>query len=374
MPSTLKLLLFLIVLSATAHAQTNEFPVLNIGDNAPALRVKKWLKGMPVINYKKGTVYIVEFWATWCAPCKAAMPQLSMLARKYKDSVIIIGVSIMEDKGTTVEKVQCFVDSMGLRMDYTVAMQDSNFMEKDWLEASGERPRHGIPRTVVINSGGKIAWFGHPSNLEEVLPKIVNNTWNITEALNTRNINRRLAILDDSLYYDLLNYGDKSYKPGDLGQPDSALIVINEILQKEPGLKYTPRIAGHTFAALLKTDLQKAYEYGKVAIVTSTYEEPPYYAIIVNIERYSNRLKLTPEIYELGARAYQAEIDAIPYPELVNSAKLYNGMAAMYWQANNTSKAIEAQQKAIEALQRRKGYSKVELMKYKASLQKYEKM
>jgi thiol-disulfide isomerase/thioredoxin len=167
-------------------------------------------------------VYVVEFWATWCGPCKAEMPHLSALAREYKDKATIVGIDVYEKKTTSMDKVQAFVDGMGNRMDYDVAVEDSNFMAAGWLDASGEQVK-GIPRSCVVNAEGRLAWIGHPSKLSEVLPKIVNNTWNIKEALAKRNLQKRLQELDDSASYVLMSYSGDPEKPDDLGKPDSAL-------------------------------------------------------------------------------------------------------------------------------------------------------
>jgi len=371
MRSNFQLLLLLCIIAVTTHAQNDQSPSLNIGDPAPPLRVRGWIKGTPVQRFEKGKVYVVEFWATWCKPCIAAMPHLSALAGEYKDRVTILGIDIYEKKTTSIEKVKAFVDSMGHRMNYHVAAEDSNFMVAGWFDASGEQ---GIPKSFVVNVEGRVAWIGHPKDLDEVLLKIVNNTWDIKEALAKRNLDKHLEELDIATSDQLNTYVGDAFKPGDLGKPDWALLVINEIITNEPKLKYAPRIAHHTFSSLLKTNPHKAYEYGKVAMVTSTYEDPAYYAIIDAIKWYSDKLNLPAEIYRLGAEAYQARIDQIPYPELVNIPRLYNNMAEWYWRANDKSKAIDAQQKGIEALKSKKDFSKTDLAAFESRLQQYKKM
>jgi thiol-disulfide isomerase/thioredoxin len=64
--------------------------------------------------------YVVEFWATWCGPCRVSIPHLTELQKKFKtQGVTFIGVS-----DETEDKVKPFVDKMGDKMDYTVAVDD----------------------------------------------------------------------------------------------------------------------------------------------------------------------------------------------------------------------------------------------------------
>lgn len=373
------LLLFISCISfflLSVNAQYDRLSLRNIGDPAPPLRVRQWIKGVPVENFQKGKVYVVEFWATWCKPCIAAMPHLSELNRKYKNEMTVIAIDIYESKARPVKsdkRVKDFVDSMGSRMDFNVAIEDSNFTVLDWIESTDEK-NDGIPLTFVVNAEGRLAWIGHPSKLDEVLDKIINNTWSISEELAKRNENKRLAILDDSLNYELMVYNANFYKPGDLGKPDSMLLMIREIVKNEPRLKYAPLMSYNTFAALLKTDPDSAYAYGKEIIITTTFDQPAYYSITNAIEVYSEKLRLPAKIYELGAEAYKEEINQIPYPELVNMPKLYNNMAEMYWHAKNKAKAIEIMQKAIEVLKSKRDVSKKEVASFEQKLQKYNSM
>lgn len=363
------LLLLLCTIVATTHAQNDQQILLNIADPAPSLQMREWIKGSPIQQFEKGKIYVVEFWATWCKPCIAAMPRLSVLANKYKDKVTVLAIDVYENKTTSIQKVKAFVDSMGDRMDYTVGVEDSNFMATRWLLASQEP---AIPGTFVVNTEGNLAWIGHPMYLDKVLLKIVNNDWDIKEALIDRNLEKYLKALDDSINYELINYAGNAYKKDYIGKPDSALLYISKIITKEPRLKYAPFITSHTFSALLKTNQQLAYEYGKEALLRSFYDDPPFYYLIMSIEGYSNILNLQPKIYQLCAEAYQVKIDQIPYPELADMFKYYDKMAAWYWCANNKPKAIEAQKKAIEILKNKKGFSKTDLAAYELRLQKYK--
>lgn len=369
MRSNFQLLVLLCSIAVTIHAQNEQSPSLNLGDPAPLLKVREWIKGTPIQKFEKGKVYVVEFWATWCRPCIAGMPHLSALAREYKERVTILSIDILETKTTSMGKIKAFVDSMGQRMDYNVAADDSNFMVAGWLDASGIQ---GVPWSFVVNAEGTLAWIGPPQELDEVLPKIVNNAWDIKEASAKRELDKHLRELDMEAYYELFRYRGKHENLGDIVKPDSALVMINKIVKNEPKLKYAPFIAYSTFASLLKTNLHKAYEYGKVVLVTSTYEEPNCYAIIDPITLYSDKLNLSAEIYQLGAEACQTRIEQIPYPELVNIPKLYNKMAVWYWRAKDKSKAIDAQQKGIKALKSRIGFSKTEMAAFESRLQQYK--
>ncbi|MEO7490098.1 MAG: TlpA disulfide reductase family protein [Ferruginibacter sp.] len=363
-----QLLLFLLIIAVTTKAQIDQFSLLNIGDQAPPLRVRDWIKGEPVQRFEKGHVYVLEFWATWCKPCIAAMPHLSILAGEYKDRVSILGIDIYEKKTTSIEKIKAFVDSMGHRMDYNIATEDSNLTVADWLEATGEK-NNGIPNTFVVDPEGRLAWIGRPKDLDEVLPKIVNNTWDVKEELAKRNSKSYLKQLDEEANDKLNNYTGDANKQDYIGKPDSALLVISDFLKKEPKLKYAPLIASHTFSAFLKTDPRKAYEYGKAVIVTSTYDDPHYSSIWSAIEWYSDKINLPAEIYELGAETYQARINA--YPE-TSSPNFYYKMAGLYWRANDKSKAIDAAQKAIDALKNEKNFSATQMASFKSRLQQYK--
>src|SRR5690242_11497781 len=69
---------------------------LELGEQAPPLKIKKWVKGSSVdLAKNRGKkIYVLEFWATWCGPCKESIPHLTEMQQEHKkDGVVIIGVS-----------------------------------------------------------------------------------------------------------------------------------------------------------------------------------------------------------------------------------------------------------------------------------------
>ena len=142
---------------------------LKVGDPAPTMQAAEWIQGPPVNAFEPGKVYIVEFWATWCGPCRASIPHLNDLHQKYKDAgLIVIGQNVSEPDEQAVAP---FVKAMGGTMGYGVALDDRNretegAMAVTWMRAANLA---GIPAAFVIDKKGRIAWIGHPMQLREGL-------------------------------------------------------------------------------------------------------------------------------------------------------------------------------------------------------------
>ncbi|MBN2130013.1 MAG: TlpA family protein disulfide reductase, partial [Sedimentisphaerales bacterium] len=136
-------------------------PALRVGMPAPALKVAKWFKGEPVEKLEPGKIYVVEFWATWCGPCKVTIPHLTELAHKHAEKVTFIGVSVWERPEEKTDEaifalVEPFVKDMGEKMDYHVAAEGvDQTMANTWMRAAD---RSGIPCAFIVGADGKIAW------------------------------------------------------------------------------------------------------------------------------------------------------------------------------------------------------------------------
>lgn len=94
-------------------------------------------------NYK-GKVIILDFWATWCPPCKAEIPFFIELYKKYREQgLAIIGVAISDEE----YKVQAFAKNF--KINYPVAMGNEKIVE----DYGGIR---GLPTTFIIDKEGNI--------------------------------------------------------------------------------------------------------------------------------------------------------------------------------------------------------------------------
>ena len=165
----------LAAILVTQAARAADAP-LTLGSPAPAMAVKTWLKGTPVTSFDASKLYVVEFWATWCGPCKQSIPHLTEMAGKNKD-VTFVGVSIWEDDKNG--NIKQFVDEMGDKMNYNVAYSgNKDGMAETWMNAAGQ---NGIPTAFVVK-GGKIAWIGHPMELEDPLTQIKAGTFDTAAA------------------------------------------------------------------------------------------------------------------------------------------------------------------------------------------------
>lgn len=102
-----------------------------------------------------GKVVLVDLWATWCGPCRKLIPELNQMQEKFKDDLVIIGIS-----GEKESVVRSFLDRTPV--SYAMGLDPNTSIEKS-LGVSG------IPHVLVISSDNIVRWQGYPLSNQDPL-------------------------------------------------------------------------------------------------------------------------------------------------------------------------------------------------------------
>ena len=136
---------FALLLFGCVNTSKSNRPLV-ILQKAPDFTMKNVLGGELKSDDLKGKVVVVDFWATWCVPCKVEIPEYNKLRAKLKDQgVEFLGVTF--ESGSSVENVKPFLKE--LQIEYPVVMGTD---EVD--VAFGGHP--GIPTTFLIGKDWKV--------------------------------------------------------------------------------------------------------------------------------------------------------------------------------------------------------------------------
>jgi cytochrome c biogenesis protein CcmG, thiol:disulfide interchange protein DsbE len=116
-----------------------------LNQKAPELQVEKWLTQKP---NTEGKFILVDFWATWCGPCRNFIPSLNEFQKKFKDNLVVMGIS--NESEEVVHKMKTPV------IEYSEAIDPKDRTSKE-LEIKG------IPHVLLIDPKGIVRWEGFPS-------------------------------------------------------------------------------------------------------------------------------------------------------------------------------------------------------------------
>lgn len=114
---------------------------------APRWKLPNLTGGSRQLSDYRGKVLLLNFWATWCAPCKQEIPWFAEFYDKYRaDGLEVVGISV-DDKGWKV--IKPYVEDKSNGINYTILHDnvDLSFMYKIQL----------MPKTVLIDRDGKVA-------------------------------------------------------------------------------------------------------------------------------------------------------------------------------------------------------------------------
>ncbi len=117
---------------------------LKVGDPAPPVDAATLDGGRLRLADFAGKYLVLDFWATWCPPCRSEMPAMQALAEAYDDELVILGVNVGEERGTVAD----FVDRY--QIGYPILLDPTLENLYRWS------PQYGLPRHYFVDGDGVV--------------------------------------------------------------------------------------------------------------------------------------------------------------------------------------------------------------------------
>ena len=155
-----EILVLLIAFSITSNlfSQTS----LKEGDKAPSITITDYISNIPKDKSLKNKYILLEFWATWCAPCLGAVPHLNELQAKYKNRKDLSVISLTYESPEKVLKTL-------KRIEFTTIVVSDQTEKSHTDFGAKQNGNMTLPRTVLIDNKGVIKWIGVPDQISDSL-------------------------------------------------------------------------------------------------------------------------------------------------------------------------------------------------------------
>jgi len=136
----------LAVVFGIVWMQSAQYELLAVGKTAPDFSLTDLNDKPQRLSDFRGKVVFLNFWATWCKPCREEMPSMEVLHKNFeKDGLVVLAVSI--DRVTTTKDIPPFIKGMNLTFPVLI---DS------WGKTDKPYKRMGVPETFIIDQQGVI--------------------------------------------------------------------------------------------------------------------------------------------------------------------------------------------------------------------------
>lgn len=355
----LGVMMFVVCGATVCSAQNSSRPAtLKVGDAAPPLTIERWW-GVSPTEFYKGKIFVIDFWATWCFPCKEAMPHLNQIAQKYGDKgVSTVAVNIWDTgKAKTVEEFIKQAPYKNFKFAWALDKGGrygiSNGM---WMRAAGQ---NGIPTTFVVASN-RIAWIGSPTKVEPVIKDLLNGTFDPQRAQQELVVQAQEAKLRTQYTIDY----NAAVKAGDWNKAFSLYKKRRELADN---LEELVRIDRGWLGALVftKKDYPAANEFARAIGGNEYYEEPD------TLQSITYQLAAIPEdkdrdgdlLLKMVARVRELKGDRA-------SVSMFRVEASGYAALGDYATAVKAQEKfmaAVDATLKARAQQKLDEYKAKAA-------
>lgn len=306
---------------------------LMLGDAAPPISIAAWVMGNPVESFSKDKVYVVEFWATWCGPCRTSMPHMSSLQEEYGDKVQFIGVTdedmqtvngFMEQPGNGDQKWSEIIK-------YAIALDKSGATSDAYMRAANQ---NGIPTAFVVGKTGRVEWIGHPMGMDDPLKQIVDGTWDVDAA-------REKFLAEAREEEDMMKVLPSLQQAMRSGTYPEAVKIMQSLLEKHPS---SERIQMILLQVLLQSGMKEELNKHAASVIKNYNDSAQHLNQIAWMMATLEEEKGAADL----DMALQAANRAAELTDNKDSSVL-DTIARVHYSKGDLKQAIEWQKKAIAA-------------------------
>ena len=143
-------------------------PHVSHADSAPDFQLRSIDNQAVRLSDHRGKVVLLDFWATWCGPCKVAMPHIQTLHEELTGQGLVV-LSVNVDEARTTARVRSYIRSK--RYTFTVVL------DRETEVITLYNPQQILPYVVLIDREGQIAWrhVGYVAGDEKELAERIRN-------------------------------------------------------------------------------------------------------------------------------------------------------------------------------------------------------
>ena len=323
--STIYIFVCLIIFTVTgfSHAQRT---TLGVGSTAPGMDIAHWVKGN--FNKEESEVYVVEFWATWCPPCRKSIPHLTDLQEEFGPAgLTIIGVTDEDE-----DVVEPFVNRQGSKMDYTIAIDNRKKTSNAWMRAAKQ---NGIPTAFIVDRSGTIQYIGSPllEEFELTLAKVMAGRYDLKKQ------EAAASVIESAVR-------------SSAGQSWSAAMKsYNQAIEMDKMVFAKLYIEQFKMLLLKKRDTDAAYALASKIITTRGEEDPELLTWLADF------IAVDPELQESQRRmntAILAAETALKHARIPNDPQYLSAIAKIKFHNGDVDDAIDYQRRAYFAAREKK--------------------